>query len=135
VTSGDDKEWEYILQAVCSQTSLNSLFDGCITLFNLEAANHQWEEDGKNFKLELKFSDVYPPIEITVNRDPISKLIEKIDVRVNGKLDVRQARSDNQSESFTHLRSAIQGNLFYTVTLNEAKQMIITVHEANLNQN
>jgi hypothetical protein len=128
----NDENWEKALQLVANQTSLNSIFDSPILMFNISAAEAQWNDpiSREDHVLKAAFPDNLPPIGLKIIRNPTSGEIEKVQVEVEGFLDIIDFQTSGKEEEKKAPKmvaeKAIKGSLTYTVTLNEDARPIIS---------
>lgn len=134
--SEKDKEWKIALQLVTNQTSLNSLFENIMATFGFKAVDEyelQWIVDGNHYTIKLAFSEKQPPITLEIVRDKHTDEITKINVEVNGILDVIEFNAnDSDFPTKKLVPGLIEGNLRYSVTLNDQGRPVISAVERDL---
>ncbi|MFI0434765.1 MAG: hypothetical protein ACH350_03420 [Parachlamydiaceae bacterium] len=138
ITTDEEKAWVIALQLLANQTTINHLFDVPILLFNLNAANHQWEDpiSGSRMVLRAEFPHNLPTIDLKMIRDPITHTIEEINVEMKGSLDIIANTTQHPSQEKKWIqKEAIRGQLSYSIKLNEQKHPIVNKFSAKLEAN
>lgn len=132
-----DKKWEQTLQLVASQTSLNTLFDQVILLFNLDVGMNldlQWENQNKSYALKAAFSEQMPSIELEVIREAQGD-IEKVKVKIKGAVDIGSFNTRDGKITAVVADQAIKGELEYEVTLAEDHSPVVSRLKSRLEVN
>jgi hypothetical protein len=141
IAKPEDAKWAPILQMAVSQTSLNGAFFGSRIVLTDLGSQVQWhDESGNNFALLPEFPDKLPPVEIEVKRDQ-NGLIEKVNVCVNGRLDLVKkklsGKSHDKDDSVNEviIEGAVRTSLRYTVNAGPNNSAVLSDVECNSETN
>jgi hypothetical protein len=126
-----DSSWFFALQLAINQTSLTSFFGRVMSAFNLEAVekkNLRWTDlNGESYAIKACFSDnKSPPINITIERNKQTQQIEKVNVEVEGCLDIVSYKTSGSDDLHVLVPQAIHGKLNYSITLDDNRRPVIS---------